>query len=417
MKFKNHAEYMTIRNGLMNEAQKLIEGGDAAAATAKMAEVEGLDNAWDEFATAQANLAALNKTPAVTNVAEVGNGNAGATPAVASVALGNAGKEDELLDSKEYKTAWMHAMKGQKLDNEEVKIIDSVNKIYNMEKTTEHQLIIPTTVKKGIWMRAGEVHPVITDLVATFIQGDIVIIKDTSKESDADWIDEADESKDGEFTEGDIRLTGCEISKSVTISWKLKKMNDQDYEAYLIDRLGEKVGNTIAKSLFTGKGKPTTTDTFKAQAMGVITVLEKEESTPRVVKYDDNITYQNLTAIMARVKGVYKASGAFYANSKTIWENLANILDKNGRPIFMPDSITANTVGRIFGVPVKEEDGVPDGSVLLGNYAKGYAFNFNETMSIYKEDHVKSRKTDYMAYGIADGDVIDTEAFCLLKKN
>jgi len=419
MKFKNYKEYFEARGMLLNEAQVLIEAGKTEEANAKMKEVEELDNSWDEFATAQANLNALNQSGRqVTDITALGSGKN--TESAASVSFDSTGENSEkreLLDTDAYRKAWLHAMKGQALTTEETGLIDSVGSLYNVEKASEHQLVIPTTVRKGIWTKAEELHPVINDLSTTFVKGDIVIIKDTSAASDADWIDEDDESKDADFSEGEIRLTGCEISKSVTISWKLKKMNDQDYESYLIDRLAEKVGNTIAKALFTGKGKPAQEDTFKAQARGVLTALKAEKGTPRIVNYEDMIGYSDLTAVMAKVKGVYKSTGAFYATGNTIWTQLANILDKNGRPIFMPDSISANIVGRIFGVPVKEEDGMEDGSLLLGNYGKGYAFNFNETMSIYREDHVKTRKTDYMAYGIADGDLIDTEAFCLLRKN
>lgn len=421
MKFKNHAEYMTMRNAIMKEAEDLVNAGKIEEANAKMEEAKQLDNEWDEFAKAKANIAALNNAGAtVTQVTDLNNVVAGGVVSSSASFENTNAEKKKGIQSEEYRNAWVHAMKGQKLTDTESQLLDSVNAdLKNMEKSTEHQLLIPETVKKGIWRKAGETHPAINDLMTTFIQGDIVIIKDESGDSDADWIEEDNESTDAEFAEGEIRLTGCEIAKSVTISWKLKKMNDQDYENYLIGRLGEKVGNTIAKSLFTGKGKPSASESFKPQARGVITALKAETGTPRIGTFTASagVTYKKITEVMSKVKGVYKATGAIYANGGMIWNHLANILDNNGRPIFVPDvTASSNAVGRIFGVPVKEEDGMPDNSLLLGNFAKGYAFNFNETMSIYKEDHVKARKTDYMAYGIADGDIISTEAFFLLEK-
>lgn len=42
--------------------------------------------------------------------------------------------------------------------------------------------------------------------------------------------------------------------------------------------------------------------------------------------------------------------------------------------------------------------------------------NINENMTIYTDDHVKARTTDYMGYALIDGDVVTTKSFALLKK-
>lgn len=409
--FKNKQEYLEQRKNLMDKAQKFIDSGNPEEADKVIEEVKKLDESFETWKTAQANLNALKDNSTVeaviTNMASQDK---------TIMDSGEATLEDMTISSPEYKNAWIKAVKGGKLDKNEEKIINLVNGKYkNAETAAEHKLIIPTSVKDGIWEAATEQHPVLNDIEPTGIQGDVTIIKDTSKTSDADWIDENDESKDAEFSEGELKLTGCELSKSVTISWKLKKMNDRDYEAYLIRKLGRKVGNAIAKSLFTGKGRPGNEDSFKAQAKGVITAIEAEENTPRIVEFVDNIKYTDLTKLMSIIKSAYKAGAAIYSNNAFIWNYMANITDTMGRPLFVPD-VTAGGVGRIFGIPVKEEDGVTGDMAVIGNFKEGYAFNFNEEMSIYTEDHVKARKTDYMAYGIADGDVITTECFAILKK-
>ena len=58
-----------------------------------------------------------------------------------------------------------------------------------------------------------------------------------------------------------------------------------------------------------------------------------------------------------------------------------------------------------------------DDELLLGNVSRGYAMNINENVTLYQEDHVKPRATDYMTYAIVDGDVLTTKAFALLKKS
>lgn len=408
MHFKNREDYLTQRKDLMDAAEKAVTEGDATKANELMESVKELDNAFEEWSKMNADFNALNKTPVIAPGVPVQEGKIDTTESQKM--------ENATADAPEYKSAWMRAVKGENLSNTDRQIIDKVNSKskMNVEMTTGHTLVIPTTIRKGIWEKAAEEHPVIRDLLATFIQGDIVIIKDTSEESDAEWIDEEDSSKDAKFTEGQIHLTGCELAKSVTISWKLRKMNDQDYEAYLIRKLGEKVGNAIARSLFHGKGKPTATE-FKAQARGVVTALEAQNDTPNIITYNKNINYTDMTALMALIKAAYVKGASIYATNKTIWNQLANIVDGNRRPIFITDTTTGG-VGRIFGITVKPEDGVEDGEIVLGNFGDCYAFNFNEQMAIYTEDHVKARTTDYMAYGIADGDLITEDGFAMLKE-
>ena len=52
-----------------------------------------------------------------------------------------------------------------------------------------------------------------------------------------------------------------------------------------------------------------------------------------------------------------------YANSTTIWSELANVTDKNGKPIFIPDP-SESGVFRVLGMMVKQDDSMEDGEVL-----------------------------------------------------
>jgi len=89
------------------------------------------------------------------------------------------------------------------------------------------------------------------------------------------------------------------------------------------------------------------------------------------------------------------------------------LMDNDGRPLFIPD-VTSGGVGRMFGLPVKPDAGVSEGSIIIGNANRGLVFNVSEPMSVMTEQHVKSRTTDYAAYTVVDGDVIDEKAFALI---
>ena len=91
------------------------------------------------------------------------------------------------------------------------------------------------------------------------------------------------------------------------------------------------------------------------------------------------------------------------------------ILDQNKRPLFVPD-VTNQGQFRILGMPVKEDDSMKDGEILLSNAHDGYHLNVNKEVSMMTEDHVKERTTDYVGYAIMDGNVVTNKAHALLKE-
>lgn len=120
-----------------------------------------------------------------------------------------------------------------------------------------------------------------------------------------------------------------------------------------------------------------------------------------------------MTAARAKIKSGYSAGLRIYANSSTIWNKIANIVDANKRPIFMPDPTSGGY--RVLGMEVKEDDSMAEGEILLSNAFAGYHANINKEMTMMGEEHVKDRQTDYCGYAIMDGNVITNRAHALLK--
>lgn len=406
--------YLTQRTGLQDKAQNLIDSGDIEGANAVMAEIDALDAKYEASATAQANLKALSAAPVVSAGVEAGM----VTPEN-SLIIGkgedipenNIPKEDPM-----YLTAFGKAMLNMELTADERKAVKAVNyRPFNAANTAEdNALLIPKQTQDRIWRGVAELHPILSDTVITHINADITLLKDNDTTTDAEWLDEATEMADGTIGVGAVILKGCELGKSIPISWSLKHMAIPDFLNYLADKITEKMGNALAKAEISGKGKPGADDDFKPQPRGVVTALEAETETPQVVTYDSSagITYKNITSAFAKIKSGYTKT--IYANNSTIWDQLANILDNNKRPLFIADT-TAGGVGRILGAVVKEEAGADNGVVLVGDPQRGYGMNEKVPMTLHTEDHAKKRITDYVAWDIIDGDVIDTKAFAVIK--
>lgn len=407
--------YLKKRQELLNKAKGLIEEGKIAEAKQVREEIENLDADFENRTKELANLAALqDKPPAITDIASKSVPVAGAKP----FAAGNAG--DEVKNETEiYRAAFAKHLMAIPQNKQEAEVFDRINTEFRntVQTAATHTVLVPETVKNQIWEQIGESHPILNDLEMTFVQGDLTILKETATGDDGDWYDEDDEVGEDDTGFGELNLTGCELAKDITVSWKLKKMSIDAFLAYVIRKIAKKMGNALAKAVINGLGKPSEEDTFKAQPYGIATALQAEAATPQVVTYTTAapVDYDKMTDVMAKLKSGYLSGAAFYAKNTVIWGVLAKIKNDNGVPMFVPD-VSAGGVGRLFGVPVKEEDGVAADQILLANVKEGYALNVNENMTMYQEEHVKQRKTDYMGYAIVDGNVITTQAFVLLKK-
>lgn len=412
----NKEKYLATRKALEDEAQTLIDAGKIDEAEAKMNEIKELDESFEAHAKAAAALKAMSGTPAGMNIQSITDANASLTPTTAAGTLEmNGAKEDEIkYDSEIYKTAWAKTMMKQPLSAEESDAYKMVNAAYT--HTTENTpVVIPQSVSAGIWDLVGDLYPYWEDVTKTFVRGKMTVITG-DESSESGWYDEGTKTEDGKEIIGELGLDGCELSRSITVSWKLQAMAIEDFIPYIQRKMAEKMGAGLGYGVTHGKGKPGASDTFKPEPLGIVTALEKETGTPQITKYTaGEMKYSDLTTTRAKVKGGYAPELAVYANSNTIWNDLANVKDANGRPIMIADPISGGVL-KIFGMVVKEDGSMKDGEVLMSNPKRGYAANVNKEMTVLPEEHVKDRTTDYCGYAIVDGGATTTKAHALLQE-
>lgn len=410
-------EYLDMRNNLMNELQNLIDSGASDEDyTAKKAEIEALDQKWDDICNRQADLNALSDNQRTVNVqaaagVSVQNAEATATLNLAPQGLNQAQINDAKSDL--YMTAFAKTLKGENLTAAEAHCFDMVNTYTHTTQNTG--VVVPESFAQGIWDIVEAEYPLWADVSKTYVKGNASIIKSTGS-TDAAWYDEATAIADGTESFGILQLNGCELARAITITYKLKEMAIADFIPFIQRKLAEKMGAGLGYGVSRGKGQPGVGETFKPEPLGIITALLAETNTPQVKTYTaGSLTYAKLTEQRALIK---KGSArlAYYVNPATKWTELANVVDDNGRPIMIADPINGGVM-RMFGLPVKEDDSLLDGQILLGNASQGYAANVNKDITLETENHAKARTTDYCGYAIVDGGVLSTEMFALLKNS
>ncbi|GAB4073677.1 hypothetical protein GCM10028778_11800 [Barrientosiimonas marina] len=398
----DYNNYIEQRNQLMNEAEQLIGEQKIEESEEKMNEVKQLDDNYEQAKAKQADLNALkdneqvvnfdNKTENVKGGKEMAN-------------LDNTNYAGEQVD---YKTAWAKHMMNQTLNEQEQQVFNEMNNAYTHD-TGNTSTLIPETVAQGIFQKAQEQYPFLEAVKKFAVEGHLTLNKhDAVKSGDAKFYDEDTETELEENQFGTLNLTGKEISKAVQVSWKLQTMSIQNFMNFLTDELGRRVGMALGTAVINGKGDET-------EPEGLLTKLEAESKTPQITKYTDEITYQDVTNAISKVHSTYLNDVGIYANNATVWNQLANITDGNGRPLFIPEP-SESSIGRIFGKRVFADAGVPDNYIIIGSAKDGMVFNTNRPFEIVTEQHARKRTTDMVAYSIVDSGVLDSQAFSVLKK-
>lgn len=403
-------DYIEKRNALMEEARAALVAGEIALAQEKREAVEALDQEKTKYDREAASLNALLSM-------EVGAPVALEDGSVAPVGARTAETLEGAMTPVDREVEAFRAyLIGQPYDASALRRGEMSN---SANTAASNAVVIPERVRDMIWTEMADRHPVLRALRMTFVNGDLAIIKEASGGDDAAWYEEADTVADGALSFAKVELKGYELAKAVPVTWTLKKMSMDAFLPYVVSLIAKKMGNALAAAVIAGKGVPGDLDEWKAQPQGITTALEAEGSTPQVVTWtpsSDEITYAKLCSVMSKIKSGYLSGAGIYATNDFIWNYLANVKDSTNRPYFIPDP-TSGGVGRMFGLTVYEEDAAPANGAIFGNIAEGYVANCNENVTMYQEDHVKTRITDYMGYALVDGKVLTTKAFVYLKKS
>ena len=256
----NRKKYEAMRKKLMDEAQALINEGNAEGAQAKMDEVAALDAKWDAIAQAEANFNALNKEPEVPAAVIPVNDKTGEEPEKENVL--------EAWESEAYLKAWANTIQDKPLSAQETKVYQFVNEAYT-HTTKNTGAVIPKSVTSKIWELAGEMYPYFQDVQKTYVNGILSIIQEDTS-SDATWYEEETKTEDGKETFKEFILSGCELSRAITVSWKLKEMAMDDFIPYIQRKMAKKMGAAAGYGATHGKG---TEDKKKPEPTGVVTAL------------------------------------------------------------------------------------------------------------------------------------------------
>lgn len=398
----NKEKYLQQRNILLEEAQNLINNGDFKAFNEKKAEIENLDNSFEEAAREQANLNALKDNSKVTDITNKG---VGVVSTKTLEVVNNTVVTDDIYNSIEYRKAFMnHIVKGDEIPME-------FRNASEVTQTTDIGSVIPTTVMEKVIEKIEATGMILPLVTRTAYKGGVSIPKSSVKPV-ATWVAERGTSDKQKKSTGQISFTYHKLRCAVAVSLETDVVSLSVFESTLIASVTEAMVKAIEQSIVSGTGV--------GQPKGILTEATVDSQTIQVT----DITYDTLLDAEGALPLEYENS-AVYCMTKKTFIAYQKIKDADGQPIARVN----------YGITGKPERSLLGRAVILCNYLESYSatlavgkafaflFNFqdyilntNYNMGIKKYEDNETEDIIHKSVMLVDGKVIENGSLVVLKK-
>lgn len=393
----NKEKYLELRNGLYAEAEALINEGKLEDGQAKMADIEKLDNDFENSAKALANLNALKDNHKIANIAPVAIENK----------IGQVETEG-LTDSIEYRKAFMnYVVKGAAIPS-------NLKNEVGTTITTDVGEMIPSTVMNRIVEKMESTGMILPLITRTNIKGGVTVPTSSVKPV-ASWVAERAGSDIQKKTTGFISFGYKKLRCAIANSLEVETMALPIFETTFINNVVEAMTKAIEQAIISGDGV--------LQPKGILKESVAAGQNIEIAKAK-TISYQDLVKAEGALPLAYEAEAVWFMTKKTFMECIG-MVDSTGQPIARVNyGINGRPERTLLGRTVILNDYMSSSSDTLNASTvvaflfnpKDYILNTNLNLTIKKyEDHATD---DFVtkALMLVDGKVIDNNSLVTLSK-
>lgn len=401
MRFKNLEDYKVQRQTAMSEVEGLMNEGKHVEAGAKMADVEKMDNDWNDDRIEMANSEAIRGRFANLSNVRVGGESTQPSP------IFNQGAE-EAIESLDYRKAFMnYVTKGEKIPSQFVNANENT-------KTTDVGAVIPNTVLQKI-IEKMEIHgQILARVTKTAYKGGVTIPTSTVKPV-AVWVAEGAGSDKQKKTTGSITFAYHKLRCAVSVSLETDVMALEVFERTLINNVAEAMVKALEQSILFGSGV--------GQPKGFL-----KETVPAGQNVDilaaKDLDLETIEAAEAALPLAYEA-GAVWLMDKKTYLKAKTVKGTDGQYIFKETrGVNGGLVRMLNEREVLLTDDMPsitatvesDTIVAALFNLEDYILNTNYSMGIreyYDEETEDKIKKSVM---LVDGKVVDINSLVTITK-
>lgn len=296
-------------------------------------------------------------------------------------------------DSPEYRAAWLKTM--AKGPNGEMRLgdLNDVERIAYTFTTTEAANFIPTGIQLGIVDMIKEKYALLGDLNTTSFAGAVEFQQVTaiSAGDAAETNENTANASNLEIADAKVTMTGVEIRDSAKLSNKTRLQSIEQFEAWIIDTLSDRLGHLMNDHVFSA--------------------IDSDVQVANVLTTSTTLDAQEVRQLLGMLKGGI-GSRICYANNFTIWNEIAAVVDSEGREKFIESSVNDDPTvqGRIYGTQVKLDETLADSKLYIG-YPRAIKANIFEAPNVLSDLDVETREMLYAGYTLFEARLGDNRAF------
>lgn len=261
--------------------------------------------------------------------------------------------------------------------------------------------VVPTTMLNRIVELVESMSPMYDDAAkSNMSQGFGVPRHKATTQGDAKGVAEGTANEDEQDEFDLLSLAGVEIKKHIVLSRAMKFRSIDAFESWVVQHLSERIAVAREKLIM-------------ARLDGTVpsggSVVANAGIAAGNILTEQSYTDATIRSIFAKLKG--RGVRVVYANSATIWNHLAAIVDEDKKKIFVPNSMEDPvTQGRIYGAVIKEDNNLADNVVYFGVRGKLLVNDFDQ-LEIFSAVEPKTANDIKTAYALSDAGLENPESF------
>ena len=247
-------------------------------------------------------------------------------------------------NSIEYRNLWLKNLQGTL--NEEEKRAWATTASGSNKATNA----IPTEIANKFFEKMKKMAPMLSEITLLHVAGNLQFIAEGVRaDATAKHVENSAMSAAADTTVA-VSLKGFEFMKVIQISRTAALMSIDAFENWLVEMLAGDIARAIDNYILNDESNGVAALTYTT---GTNQILNTQ-----------GYTYGDICDLIALLPAAYDAEAKFVVNKKTLYGNIAQILDSVGNPIFVPDTITG-VGGRLMGYPVIVDDYVTTANAAL----------------------------------------------------
>lgn len=246
------------------------------------------------------------------------------------------------LDSQEYRSAFIKTLQGKALNEEE-------QRAYAQSGI---QGAVPEVTANKFIEKMKKLAPMLNKITLMQVKGNLTFMVEGNRAAAGKHTENNAESAAAD-TLVKVTLGAFEFMKLIAISKSAADLAIDAFEGWLVDMLSGDIARAIDDYILN--------DATNGLSANTAITSTKISAT--------SYTYANVLSLIAGLPAAYDAEAEFLMNKSTLYNQVANIVDSQGRPIFVPDPTVG--VGRVLGYPVVLDDYVTASKspIYLGKFA------------------------------------------------